>query len=129
MKKLLLDTHTFLWWVENSPQLSDNALNIIQDIENECFLSLVSSWEMSIKAGIGKLKLTCSVQEYVPQHLAANQFRQLDISFRHVTGVESLELHHRDPFDRLLAAQALEDNLILVSADRIFDRYGVERVW
>lgn len=129
MKKLLLDTHTFIWWVENSPRLSDNALELIQNIENECFLSLVSTWEMAIKVSIGKLKFTCPVQEYVPQHLTANQFRQLDISFRHVIGVESLEFHHRDPFDRLLAAQAVEDKMILVSADRIFDRYKVERVW
>ena len=129
MKKILLDTHTFLWWVDDSPRLSENALELIRHIEHECFFSLVSSWEIAIKASIGKLKLACPVKEYIPQHLAANHFLELPISFRHISEVESLEFHHRDPFDRLLAAQALTEDMTLVSADRIFDRYGVKRVW
>ena len=129
MKRLLLDTHAFLWWVEDSPQLSPAARALMEVLENECFLSIASSWEMAVKASIGKLRLSLPVREYVPQHLAANQFRELPISFAHAARVESLELHHRDPFDRLLAAQALEEQLILISADRIFDCYGVMRVW
>ena len=84
---------------------------------------------MAIKSSIGKLKLTCPIKEYIPQHMAANQFKQLSISFRHVSRVESLQYHHRDPFDRLLVAQVLEEKMILVSADPIFDRYKVQRVW
>jgi PIN domain nuclease of toxin-antitoxin system len=129
MKRLLLDTHAFLWWVEDSPQLSEAARQLMQELENDCFFSVASSWEMAVKASIGKLKLSVPVNEYVPQHVAANQFRELPISFRHAARVEFLPFHHRDPFDRLLAAQALEEELLLISADRIFDRYGVMRVW
>lgn len=129
MKRLLLDTHVFLWWVEDSPQLSTAARELMQQLENECFLSVASSWEMAVKASIGKLKLALPIKEYVPQHLAANQFQELPISFRHAARVESLAFHHRDPFDRLLAAQALEEELILISADGIFDRYSVLRIW
>ena len=129
MKKILLDTHTFIWWVEGAPQLTAKAQKLLENINNECFLSLVSSWEMAIKSSIGKLKLTCPIKEYIPQHMAANQFKQLPISFRHVSRVESLQYHHRDPFDRLLVAQVLEEKMILVSADPIFDRYKIQRVW
>ena len=129
MKKLLLDTHTFIWWVEDAPQLSVNARKVLENIENECFLSLASSWEMAIKSSIGKLKLTLPIRDYVPEHLAANDFKQLSISFRHVARVESLKWHHRDPFDRLIAAQTIEEKMILVSADSIFDLYNVKRIW
>lgn len=128
MKKLLLDTHTFIWWVEDAPQLSVNARKVLENIENECFLSLASSWEMAIKSSIGKLKLTLPIRDYVPEHLAANDFKQLSISFRHVARVESLKWHHRDPFDRLIAAQTIEEKMILVSADSIFDLYNVKRI-
>jgi len=129
VKKLLLDTHTFIWWVENAPQLSLNARKILENIDNKCFFSLASSWEMAIKSSIGKLKLTLPIKNYVPEHLAANDFKQLSISFRHVARVESLKWHHRDPFDRLIAAQAIEEKMILVSADSIFDLYNVKRIW
>nr|MBF0223206.1 type II toxin-antitoxin system VapC family toxin [Desulfobulbaceae bacterium] len=129
MKKILLDTHTFIWWVEGSPQLTCNAQKQIENTKNECFLSLASSWEMAIKSSIGKLKLACSIKEYIPQHLSINQFKELPISFQHVTRVESLAFHHRDPFDRLLVAQALEEKMIIVSADPIFDTYKVKRIW
>jgi PIN domain nuclease of toxin-antitoxin system len=129
VKKILLDTHTFIWWAEDAPQLSVKAKKVLENIENECFLSLTSSWEMAIKSSIGKLKLTIPIRDYIPQHLAANDFKQLNISFRHVARVESLKWHHRDPFDRLIAAQALEEKMLLVSADAIFDRYDVQRVW
>jgi len=129
MKKFLLDTHTFIWWVENAPQLSAKARKAIENRENECYFSLASSWELAIKSSIGKLKLTIPVREYVPQHLAANDFQQLSISFRHIAKVEALELHHRDPFDRLIIAQAIEENMSLISADKTFDLYNVPRVW
>jgi PIN domain nuclease of toxin-antitoxin system len=129
VKKILLDTHTFLWWVDDSPKLSGKAKKIIADIDNSCLLSLVSCWEMAIKTSIGKLKLAIPVKEYIPRHMAANDFSMLPISFRHVIGVEAMPLHHRDPFDRLLAAQTLAEKMILVSADPAFDSYGVERIW
>lgn len=127
--KLLLDTHTFLWWVEDAPQLSAPARKRIEDGENECFLSMASCWEMGIKSSIGKLKLAIPIADYIPQHLSANGFRLLDISFRHVAKVENLPSHHRDPFDRLLISQAITDKLDVVSADSTFNLYGINRIW
>jgi PIN domain nuclease of toxin-antitoxin system len=129
VKKILLDTHAFIWWIEDSPRLSTNAKKLLENLENECFLSLASCWELAIKSSIGKIKLTLPIRDFIPQHLAANDFKQLSISFRHIARVESLEFHHRDPFDRLIAAQALEEKMILFSVDKVFDYYGVERIW
>jgi PIN domain nuclease of toxin-antitoxin system len=129
LKKILLDTHAFIWWVDDSPQLSKMARKTIEDADNLCFVSLVSSWEMAIKSRTGKLKLACSVRDYVPKHLAANGFKQLDLSFRHVAGVETLELQHRDPFDRLLVMQAMHDKMAIVSIDPVFDLYKIQRIW
>ena len=127
--RLLLDTHTLLWWVEDDPQLSPLARHQIVDECNDCLVSLASAWEMAIKAGLGKLKLAVSVQRYFQEQLAPNNFQLLPISLEHVTLVERLPLHHRDPFDRLLIAQAKCDGLALVSADPMFDEYGISRVW
>ena len=129
MKNILLDTHAFIWWIEDSPRLSSNAKKLLENIENNCFLSLASCWELAIKSSMGKIKLTLPIRDFIPQNLAANDFRQLNISFRHIARVESLEFHHRDPFDRLIAAQALEEKMILLSVDAIFDYYDVDRIW
>lgn len=129
MKNILLDTHSFIWWIEDSPRLSVDARKLLENLENDCFLSLASSWELAIKSSIGKIKFSLPIRDFIPQHLAANDFKQLNISFRHVARVESLEFHHRDPFDRLIAAQALEEKMVLLSVDAIFDHYGVERIW
>ncbi len=127
--RLLLDTHALLWWVDDDPRLPAKSRKVIADASNDCFVSLASAWEMAIKSQLGKLTLASSVRQYFPSQLAANGFVQLDIAFRHVARVESLEFHHRDPFDRLIAAQALEEKLTLVSADAVFDGYGVKRIW
>ena len=126
---LLLDTHAFLWWVEGAPALSKRARKIISDEDNRCFLSLASSWEISIKVSLGKLKLPSFFDQYIPQQLAANGFIQLQIEFRHVARVSSLPFHHCDPFDRLLVAQAMEEKLVIVTADPMFRKYGVKQVW
>jgi PIN domain nuclease of toxin-antitoxin system len=127
--RLLLDTHTLLWWVEDDTRLSSKARKAIGAASAECHVSLASAWEMAIKSHLGKLKLATPIRQYFPTQLATNGFMQLDIAFRHVARVESLEFHHRDPFDRLLAAQALEEKLTLVSADAVFEDYGVKRLW
>jgi len=129
VKNILLDTHSFIWWIEDSSRLSTKAKKLVENLENNCFLSLASCWELAIKSSIGKIKLTLSIRDFIPQQLAANDFKQLSISFRHIARVESLDFHHRDPFDRLIAAQALEEKMILLSVDTIFDHYGVERIW
>lgn len=129
MKRLLLDTHAFLWWVQDAPQLSKKARAAVTNPDNECLLSLASCWEMAIKLSLGKLTLSTTIDRFIPEQLAANGFRPLDIGFRHVARVAGLAFHHRDPFDRLLAAQALEEELTIVSADVVFRRYGVKCIW
>ncbi len=127
--RLLLDTHTFLWWVNDSDALSRAARARIADVRNECFLSLASAWEMAIKVGSGKLELPAPVERFVEEQLAANSFRLLPIDLDHVAHVATLPFHHRDPFDRLLAAQALKEQLTIVSADPVFRKYGAKRIW
>ena len=127
--RLLLDTHAFLWWVTDAPELSAAARAAIQDPEAECLVSLATCWEMAIKQSLGKLKLDVPLEQFVPTHMATNGFLQMEIEFRHVARVADLPFHHRDPFDRLLAAQAMVENLPLVSNDLAFDDYGVRRLW
>ena len=127
--RLLLDTHTFLWWVTDAPELSVRARNVIARPRSECLVSLASCWEMASKASLGKLKVSGSLERFVPEQMTRNGFRELKIEFRHVARVARLPFHHRDPFDRLLAAQALEEGLAIVSADLVFRRYGVKRIW
>lgn len=127
--RLLLDTHAFLWWITDSPLLSKKARAAIGKSGSECFLSLASCWEMAIKASLGKLTLAQPLERFLPEQLAANGFQLLEIDFRHMVRVESLPFHHRDPFDRLLVAQASAEKLSLVSGDAALDAYGVKRLW
>ena len=109
--RVLIDTHVFLWWVEGDCALPARARAALADQDNECLFSLASAWELSIKTGLGKLKLA------------------LPVRMAHIGRVESLPRHHGDPFDRLLIAQALEEKLPVVTADPIFRDYGVKRIW
>jgi PIN domain nuclease of toxin-antitoxin system len=127
--RVLLDTQAFLWWVDDAPKLSKKARTAIGDPGNECLLSLATCWELATKLSLGKLRLPSAIERFIPEQLAANAFRQLAIDFRHVARVAVLPFHHRDPFDRLLAAQALEERCAIVPADPIFRKYGVERIW
>lgn len=127
--RVLLDTHVFLWWVEGDRVLPAKARAALADQENECLISLASAWELVVKVALGKLKLALPVKRYVVEHAAANGFRMLDIRMAHVGRVETLAPHHGDPFDRLLIAQALEEKLPLVTADPVFRKYGVQRIW
>ncbi|OGA38486.1 MAG: twitching motility protein PilT [Betaproteobacteria bacterium RIFCSPLOWO2_12_FULL_68_19] len=127
--RVLVDTHVFLWWVEGDRVLPAKARAALANQGNDCLISLVSAWELAIKSGLGKLKLALPVGRYVVDHVAANGFRMLDIRMAHVGRVETLAPHHGDPFDRLLIAQALEEELAVVTADPIFRKYGVKRIW
>lgn len=127
--RILLDTHAFLWWTSDSPELTDNVRAIIADETTECWLSLASCWEMAIKISLGKLRLSAPLERFIPEQLAANGIRLLNIDFRHIGAVEDLPFHHRDPFDRLLVAQALAEDLVLVTKDNAFTRYEVKCVW
>lgn len=127
--RLLLDTHVFLWWVNDAPELSAKARATIRKGQNECFLSVASAWEMAIKVSTGKLVLSQPVERFIPEQLATNGFRLLEIDFRHVARVESLPFHHRDPFDRLLVVQAMSEKMSVVSADAVLSEYGIKRIW
>ena len=126
---LLLDTHTFLWWTQDSSRLSRRARAAIGRPEEDCLVSIASCWEMAIKISLGRLTLPGSLDRFIAEQLAANGMRVLPLSLPHLAQVASLPFHHRDPFDRLLAAQALVEDLSLVSTDPVFKRYGVTRVW
>lgn len=124
---VLLDTHAFLWWCEDSPELSKKARKAITT--NDCLVSLASFWEIAIKLSLNKLRLPGIVDRYLADQMSLNGFEQLEISFRQVMRCASLARHHNDPFDRLLVAQAQEESLPIVSRDPAFDHYGVKRIW
>ena len=129
MTSLLLDTHSALWFLWDDPQLSGVAKSLIESPGNLKLVSIASCWEIAIKASMGKLDLGESSQSFLSRELARNSFGILPITLEHATAVESLTKHHRDPFDRLLVAQAVAEKLILVSRDTIFDQYNVNRLW
>ena len=126
---LLLDTHTFIWYVTDNSRLSNQVLEFINDENNEILLSIASLWEIAIKQNLGKLNFNQPFEIFITQQLNLNDFSLLDIKISHVTVVATLPLHHRDPFDRILIAQALVENIPILSADKIFDAYPIRRVW
>lgn len=129
MSDILLDSHAFLWFVWDDPLLSPAAKQRIEDPANHKWVSVASCWEIAIKAGLGKLRLGEPATTFLPRELATNHFSPLRIELAHVTLVETLPPHHKDPFDRLLIAQAIIEKRPLVSADSVFDEYGVTRLW
>jgi PIN domain nuclease of toxin-antitoxin system len=126
---LLLDSHTLLWFLRNDPSLSAIAKTMISDPANHKYVSLASCWEIAIKATRKKLSLTEPVGDLLSRELSRNGFDLLTIELRHATHVELLPEHHKDPFDRLLAAQSILEGIPLVSVDSQFDAYGVKRYW
>ena len=127
--RLLLDTHTCLWFLHGDAELSGTARRLIEDMDNQRLVSLASLWEISIKMSLGKLLAGREFNDLFPRQLTANAMDLLPIKVGHIARVASLPLHHRDPFDRLLIAQSLEENLPILSADPAFDAYGVQRIW
>jgi PIN domain nuclease of toxin-antitoxin system len=126
---LLLDTHVFLWFVLDDPRLSAAALAAIQDRRNNAHVSPASHWEIAIKISLGRYHIQNELVTFWETGMRNSDFRPLPITVQHTAHMISLPFHHKDPFDRLLAAQALTDGLALVSADAAFDTYGVTRVW
>jgi PIN domain nuclease of toxin-antitoxin system len=127
--RLLLDTHAWLWWNQDDPALSRPARRAIANPTNECWLSMASAWEMTLKVANGKLAIEGELEHFLPAQIAQNGFAFLPIDVRHVARTVKLPFHHRDPFDRLIIAQALVEGLAVVSADSVFAKYGVRRVW
>jgi len=127
--RLLLDTHTFLWWNTEDPQLSSRARELISDGQNEVFLSAVSVWEISIKAAKGKLVLPEPPAQYISNRMGLYQFQPLPVQIVHAVRVYDLPRHHDDPFDRLLIVQSQIESMPLISVDADIRKYDVEVVW
>ena len=127
--RLLLDTHAFLWFIMGSANLSVNARALIEDPANERLLSVASLWEIAIKTSFGKLTLSAPFDELIPAQLKLNGIDLLNIKVDHLSTLTTLPFHHRDPFDRLIIAQAIVEKLPVISLDGTFDAYGVTRHW
>jgi len=127
MKRLLLDTHALIWFVSNDPNLPGSTRDKIESAD-DVFLSIASLWEMAIKLNIGKLPLQGNFEDIEPQLIAAG-ITILPLTFADTVQFRYLPLHHRDPFDRILVAQAINHSLVLVSRDVAFDAYDLQRLW
>ena len=127
--RLLLDTHTFLSFILDDPQLSATAKSLIEDPANEIEVSPASYWEIAIKIKLGKYALPQPYQQFIETQLVANDCRILPIEPRHTALLTTMQLHHKDPFDRLLVAQALIENIPIIGVDSQLDAYGVQRLW
>lgn len=127
--KYLLDTHAFLWIIEDNSILTKKVKQIYLDNTNEIYLSVASIWEMAIKISLNKLSIQGKLAKFIDKHAIENNIRLLSIQPHHVFPIENLPFHHRDPFDRLLLSQCLQEKMYLLSKDTEFDQYGVKRIW
>lgn len=127
--RLLLDTHTFLWFLLDDPQLSMTARDRIVDPGNDIAVSPATYWEIAIKIGLGKYALPEPYEVFITREITANDFHILPIEPRHTAVLTTMPFHHRDPFDRLLIAQAMIEQIPIVSRDSAFDAYPITRLW
>ena len=127
--KILLDTHTFLWWDANPQKLSANVMEALSNPENSIFLSVVSAWEVQIKKQLGKLSLSIPLDEMIESQEQVNRMVVLPIELKHILALDNLPAHHKDPFDRLLIAQAKTEQMTIASADPAFSQYDVKVIW
>ena len=127
--RLLLDTQAFLWFVLDDPRMSATASTYVTSPDNDIEISPASYWEIAIKISLKKYELQEPYEVFMERELATNQFRILPIEPRHTAVLARLPFHHRDPFDRLLIAQAIVENIPLVSNDTALDAYPVQRIW
>lgn len=126
--QLLIDTHVILWFQASNNKLSAAAKQLIENVDNQCYISMASLWEMSIKIALGKLQIGTDYNSFY-NYLLTNHFKILNIESAHLNILINLPHHHKDPFDRLLIAQAITDNLTIISADQRFKSYPVNVIW
>ena len=129
MKKYLLDTHVFIWWMQDNDQLSAKVKKLISDPQNEIFVSSASIWEMSIKSRLGKLKITGFSEDFLKKQIITNFFSFLPISLEHSFGIYKLKMHHKDPFDHMLISQAQVENCTIITKDKLFKKYDAQIAW
>lgn len=127
--RVLLDTHAFIWLTSHGPEMSSTAWKMLRDPDNELLVSIASIWEMGIKSNSGKLTLSDPFPWFIRRAFAENKIELLPVSVDHVLRLEKLPRHHKDPFDRMIAAQALEEDVPVIGRDRMLDEYGVDRRW
>ncbi|MFZ4656711.1 MAG: type II toxin-antitoxin system VapC family toxin [Caldilineaceae bacterium] len=127
--RFLIDTHVFLWFINGDNRLSQSVRKAIEGEENEVLLSIASVWEIAIKTNVGKLGLAKPFAELIPEQIIENEIELTPISMDDLKVVALLPLHHRDPFDRLLIAQALVQEIAIASDDSSFKQYGVKLFW
>ncbi|MEH2415303.1 type II toxin-antitoxin system VapC family toxin [Nostoc sp.] len=127
--KLLLDTHVIIWSAGNPEKLSQRVRNLLIDTNNFWVVSMASVWELQIKSQLGKLKLSSSLPNFIETQQQVNNLQLLPIELTHIYALEALPSHHRDPFDRILIAQAIVEKMPLLSIDVVFDAYPVQRMW
>ena len=126
--KLLVDTQAFIWFVEDDKQLPVKIRKELENSKNTVIVSIASLWEMTIKMTLGKLKISCDIEQMIDK-LYLNGFETLPILPVHIIELSTLDYLHRDPFDRIIIAQGLSENIAIVSSDNIFDLYKVKRNW
>lgn len=127
--KVLLDTCAFIWLVTDDPKLSGLAKEIFLDEGNEILLSAVTGFEIAVKYSLGKLQLAEPPGEFVTNRMNANALTELPVSMSHALALQNMPLHHKDPFDRLLVAQAIVNQIPLLSADQQLSAYAIKRLW
>lgn len=127
--RALIDTSTFLWFISGSEKLSVDARGYIADLDNEIFISVVSLWEIAIKTSLGKLELLLPFDRLISEHLEPNAITVLPIEKAHLFKVIDLAFYHRDPFDRMIIAQGLAEQLPVITSDAAFSRYPVQLIW
>jgi PIN domain nuclease of toxin-antitoxin system len=127
--RLLLDTHAFLWWSIDDPQLSGGAREAITAAAHEVYVSAATAWEIAIQAALGRIDVPEDLDAFIAAEMRRSRFLPLPVSIRHAVAVRDLPPHHRDPFDRLLVAQALGEGLTLISGDPLVAAYPVSVLW
>lgn len=127
--KFLLDTHTFLWFIDDDKKLSSYARDLIENTDNQCFISMVSIWEMSIKSSLGKLDIPLPINNLYQNHIIANEFDILPIQLKYLQTFHDLPFYHNDPFDRMIIAQSMVENTPIIGCDKVFKDYDVNLFW
>ncbi len=127
--KLLLDTHAFVWWESAPEKLPPSVISLCKDRSNALLLSMVAAWEIQIKSQLGRLKFATPLADVIENQIRSNGFQLLPIELAHVLALENLSWHHKDPFDRLLIAQAMVEGVPVISSDPMFAKYPIQVLW
>jgi PIN domain nuclease of toxin-antitoxin system len=127
--RVLIDTCAFLWLASDAEELSNTAKHFFFEDKNDFFLSIASIWELAIKLSLKKLELLEPLDKLITNQIQTNGITLLEIDFRHVVRIATLPFHHRDPFDRLLVSQAIEEKMAILSSDMLLDNYSIQRIW